>query len=305
MPLASGTLLGPYEILAPLGAGGMGEVYRAQDSRLDRQVAIKVLPEHLSQNLQALARFVRETKAVAALSHPNLLVIFDTGTDNGVSYAVTELLDGESLRARLARGSLTWRKAAEIGAALSDGLAAAHSKSITHRDLKPDNIFLTVDGRVKLLDFGLARMEAAPGAADGETQTQAGMLLGTPGYMSPDQVRGIPAGPASDIFSLGCVLYEMVSGRRAFPGETAAETMSSTLRDSPMELQASGAQVPPELDRLIHRCLEKQTEQRFQSARDLAFHFTAILATSTPNPAAQPSRAIDSIAVFPFRERRQ
>lgn len=300
MPLVSGTLLGPYEILAPLGAGGMGEVYRARDSRFERQVAVKVLPEHLSQNLQALARFVRETKAVAALSHPNLLVIFGTGTDNGVSYAVTELLDGESLRARLARGSLTWRKAAEIGAALSDGLAAAHSKSITHRDLKPDNIFLTVDGRVKLLDFGLARMEAAPGAADGETQTQAGMLLGTPGYMSPEQVRGIPAGPASDIFSLGCVLYEMVSGRRAFPGETAAETMSSTLRDSPMELQASGAQVPPELDRLIHRCLEKHTEQRFQSARDLAFHFTAILATPTPNPAAQPSRAIDSIAVFPF-----
>jgi serine/threonine protein kinase/tetratricopeptide (TPR) repeat protein len=299
MPLASGTLLGPYEILAPIGAGGMGEVYRARDSRLERQVAIKVLPEHLSQNLQALARFVRETKAVAALSHPNLLVIFDTGTDNGVSYAVTELLDGETLRALLARGPLSWRKAAEIGAALSDGLAAAHSKSITHRDLKPDNIFLTVDGRVKLLDFGLARMEGAL-SADGETQTQAGMLLGTPGYMSPEQVRGIPAGPASDIFSLGCVLYEMVCGRKAFPGETAAETMSSTLRDPPMELQASGAQVPPELDRLIHRCLEKHTEQRFQSARDLAFHFSAILATPTPNPASQPSRAIDSIAVFPF-----
>ncbi len=299
MPLASGTRLGPYEIVAPIGAGGMGEVYRARDSRLDRDVAVKVLPEHLSHNPQALARFVRETKAVAALSHPNLLAIFDTGTENGISYAVTELLDGESLRDGLKRGPLAWRKAAEIGAALAEGIAAAHSKGITHRDLKPDNIFLTADGRVKVLDFGLTRVEAARTGADAETQTEAGMLLGTPGYMSPEQVRGTPAGPASDIFSLGCVLYEMVSGRRAFQGQTPAETMSSILRDAPGELAATGIQVPAELDRLIHHCLEKNSEQRFQSARDLAFHFKAIL-SAAQSAAAHSSRAIDSIAVLPF-----
>jgi eukaryotic-like serine/threonine-protein kinase len=298
MPLASGTHLGPYEIVAQIGAGGMGEVYRARDTRLERDVAIKVLPEHLSQNSQALARFVRETKAVAALSHPNLLAIFDTGAESGISYAVTELLDGESLRVRLLRGPLPWRNAAEMGAALAEGIAAAHSKGITHRDLKPENIFLTVDGRVKVLDFGLARMEAARPGAESDTQTEAGMLLGTPGYMSPEQVRGIPAGPVSDIFSLGCVLYESVSGRRAFPGETAAETLSSILRDMPRELPASGAQVPPELDRLIFRCLEKNPEQRFQSARDLAFHCKAILSASSA--PTQSSRAIDSIAVLPF-----
>jgi len=300
MALAPGTRLGPYEILAPLGAGGMGEVYRARDSRLDRDVAIKVLPEHLSQNPQALTRFLRETKALAALSHPNLLAIFDTGTENGIGYAVTELLDGESLRARLIKGAPPWRKAVEIGTSLAEGLAAAHSKGITHRDLKPENIFLTLDVRVKVLDFGLARVEAAAASAggDAETQTEAGTVLGTPGYMSPEQVRGTPAGPASDIFSLGCVLYEMISGRRAFPGQTAAETMSSILRDTPKELTASGAQVPAELDRLISSCLEKNSDQRFQSARDLAFHFKAIL--NAPSVPAQSSRAIDSIAVLPF-----
>jgi len=277
----------------------MGEVYRARDSRLDRDVAVKVLPEHLSHNPQALARFVRETKAVAALSHPNLLAIFDTGTENGFSYAVTELLDGEPLREGLKRGPLPWRKAAEIGAALAEGIAAAHSKGIVHRDLKPENIFLTSDGRVKVLDFGLARVEAARTGPDAETQTEAGMLLGTPGYMSPEQVRGTPAGPVSDIFSLGCVFYEMLSGQRAFRGDTPAETMSSILRDPPGELSASGAHVPSELDRLIHHCLEKNPDQRFQSARDLAFHLKAIL-TAAQSSAAQPSRAIDSIAVLPF-----
>ncbi len=298
MALLAGTRLGPYEILAPIGAGGMGEVYRARDSRLERDVAVKVLPEHLSQNPQALARFVRETKAVAALSHPNLLAIFDTGTENGISYAVTELLEGESLRARLMQGPTPWRKAVEIGAALAEGIAAAHSKGITHRDLKPENIFLTLDGRVKVLDFGLARVEAARTGVDADTQTEAGTLMGTPGYMSPEQVRGASAGPASDIFSLGCVLYEMVSGRRAFPGQTAAETMSSILRDTPGELAASGAQVPPEFDRLIFCCLEKNSGERFQSAHDLAFHFKAIL--NVPSGATQSPRAIDSIAVLPF-----
>jgi serine/threonine protein kinase/tetratricopeptide (TPR) repeat protein len=298
MALMAGTRLGPYEILVPIGAGGMGEVYRARDSRLDRDVAIKVLPEHLARNPQALARFLRETKALAALSHPNLLGIFDTGAENGISYAVTELLDGESLRPRLTRGATPWRKAVEIGAALAEGLAAAHSKGITHRDLKPENIFITLDGRVKILDFGLARVEAAPTGPDAETKTEAGTVMGTPGYMSPEQVRGAPAGPTSDIFSLGCVLYEMIAGRRAFPGKTAAETMSSILRDSPGELMSSGTQVPVELDRMIFRCLEKNAEERFQSARDLAFDFKAIL--TAPSAAAPASRAIDSIAVLPF-----
>jgi len=187
-----------------------------------------VLPEHLSRCPEALSRFVREIKVVAALSHPNLLAIFDTGIENGISYAVTELLDGESLRASLRQGPMPWRKAVEIGAALAEGLTEAHSKGITHRDLKPENIFLTVDGRVKILDFGLARVEAAQTGADADTQTEAGALLGTPGYMSPEQVRGVPAGPASDIFSLGCVLYEMTSGRRAFPGQTSAEAHECT-----------------------------------------------------------------------------
>src|SRR5262245_710017 len=177
MPLSTGTRLGPYEILAPIGAGGMGEVYRAHDSRLERQVAVKVLPEHLSRCPQALSRFIRETKVVAALSHPNLLAIFDTGNENEISYAVTELLDGESLRASLRRGPMPWRKAVEIGAALAEGLAADHSKGITHRDLKPENIILTVDGRVKILDFGLARVEAERTGADADTQTEAGTLL--------------------------------------------------------------------------------------------------------------------------------
>jgi serine/threonine protein kinase/tetratricopeptide (TPR) repeat protein len=298
MPLPTGTRLGPYEILAPIGAGGMGEVYRANDSRLERQVAVKVLPEHLSQSPQALARFVRETKAVAALSHPNLLAIFDTGVESGISYAVTELLDGESLRASLRRGPLPWRKAVEIGTALAEGLAAAHAKGITHRDLKPENIFLTVDGRFKILDFGLARVQAAQTGADAATQTEAGTVLGSPGYMSPEQVRGTPVGPTSDIFSLGCVLYEMISGRRAFPGQTAAETTSSILRDTPRELVTSGAQVPAELERLIFSCLEKTCEQRFQSARDLAFHLKAIL--NTQIAASQAGQSIDSIAVLPF-----
>jgi eukaryotic-like serine/threonine-protein kinase len=300
MPLSAGDKFGPYEILAPIGAGGMGEVYRARDARLGRDVAIKVLPEHLSKNPDALARFARETKAVAALSHPNILTIFDTGTQNGTSYAVIELLEGETLRSLLARGALAWRKAVDIGAALAEGLAAAHSKSIIHRDLKPENIFLTSDGRVKILDFGLARLEQHTGEVT-ETRTEAGMVMGTPGYMSPEQVLGQPAGPASDIFSLGCVFFEMVSGQRAFPGQTSAETMSAILRDSPRTLATLGANVPSELDRLIAHCLDKNPQQRFQAARDLAFHLKGMVssgpAAAVPVPA---SKALDSIAVLPF-----
>jgi len=267
MPLQPGDKLGPYEILAPIGSGGMGEVYRARDPRLARQVAIKVLPAGLANDPQALARFEREAKAVAALSHPNILAIFDIGAEKDVVFVVTELLEGENLRAALARGALTWTKTAEMGATLAEGLAAAHSKNIVHRDLKPENIFVTTDGRAKILDFGLAKVSHGSGGADSNTavtQTEAGTILGTVGYMSPEQVRGATASPASDLFSLGCVLYEMVSGRRAFQGQTAAETMTSILRDPP---PAASREIPSELERLISHCLEKQPEQRFQSAR--------------------------------------
>jgi serine/threonine protein kinase/tetratricopeptide (TPR) repeat protein len=304
MRVAAGDKLGPYEIVALVGKGGMGEVYRARDARLGRDVAIKVLPEHLSKDPHALARFIRENKAVAALSHPNIVAIFDTGTDNGTSYAVTELLEGETLRSLLARGALAWRKAVNIGAGLADGLAAAHSKSIIHRDLKPDNIFLTSDGRIKILDFGLARLEQ-PGGDDSETRTEAGAVVGTPGYMSPEQVLGQHAGPASDIFSLGCVFFEMVSGQRAFPGRTLAETMSSILRDTPRDLTAMGAQVPSELDRLIAHCLDKNPQARCQSARDLAFHLKAMVSSGADATApVAASKALDSIAVLPFTNAR-
>src|SRR5881296_3227294 len=291
MALTSGTRLGPYEILAPLGAGGMGEVYRARDTRLDREVAIKVLPEHLAKDPQALARFEREAKAVAALSHPNILALYDVGAHQGVSYAVTELLEGETLRTRLAQSPIPWRKVVEIGTAVAEGLAAAHSKGIIHRDLKPENIFLTSDGRVKILDFGLARWKpkpSAPADAAASTETEAGTVMGTVGYMSPEQIRGIAADAPSDIFSLGCVLYEMVTGRRAFARSTAPETMSAILNEDPSNLADSGKEIPPDLQWIIHHCLEKNAEQRFQSARDLAFALRAVSGSSGAVVAADP-----------------
>ncbi len=226
MALTPGTRLGPYEILGPLGAGGMGEVYRARDTRLDREVAIKVLPEHLAKNPDAMARFEREAKVLAALSHPNILAIHDFGSEQGVAHVVMELLEGETLRDRVGRLAVPWRKAVEIGVAIAEGLAAAHSKGIIHRDLKPENIFLTSDGRVKILDFGLARWKPSTGTKtdpNAPTETKEGTVMGTVGYMSPEQIRGTAAEAPSDIFSLGCVLYEMVTGQRAFAGPTAPE----------------------------------------------------------------------------------
>ncbi len=297
MSLAAGARLGPYEIVSPLGAGGMGEVYRARDARLGRDVAIKVLPEQMAQDAQALARFEREARAVAALSHPNILAIFDVGTEQGVSYVVTELLEGETLRARLVGGgAMAWRKAAETGTALAEGLAAAHSKGITHRDLKPENIFLTTDGRVKILDFGLARFRPAAASGDDtvtKADTQVGTILGTVGYMSPEQVRGGAAEAPSDIFSLGGVLYEMVSGQRAFSRPSPADTLAAILGQDPPGLGKSG--VPPEFEAVIRRCLEKNPGERFQSARDLAFRFREMLS----GPAG-PDKAVHSLAVLPF-----
>jgi serine/threonine-protein kinase len=305
MLLSIGTRLGPYEVSGTLGTGGMGEVYRARDSRLGRDVAVKVLPEHLSQHAQALARFKREARALAALSHPNILAIYDVGTDQEVSYCVTELLEGETLRTQLERGAIPWHKAAEIGAALADGLAAAHAKGITHRDLKPANIFLTLDGRVKILDFGLARFTPARSAGD-ETLTQGGTqtetVVGTPGYMSPEQVRGGSVEPPSDIFSLGCVLYEMISGQRAFSRSSAAETSVAILTEDVPE--QTRAVLPPELQRVIRRCLEKNPWERFESARDLAFRLREIVTGPEPSRAAAPpftcEKVLDSLAVLPF-----
>jgi serine/threonine protein kinase/tetratricopeptide (TPR) repeat protein len=276
--LAASSRLGPYEIVAPLRAGGMGEVYRARDTRLGREVAVKVLPEPFASNADRLVRFEREARAVAALSHPNILAIHDYGTDGAITYAVMELLEGETVRDRLAKGPLPWREAVEVGAAVAQGLAAAHAKGIVHRDLKPENLFLTDDGRVKILDFGLARITQVPNMQD-ETvpaETHVGTVMGTVGYMSPEQVRGQPADARSDVFSFGCVLYEMVTGQRAFHRETAAETMTAILHDEPPGRTGSDPQVPAELWRVIRQCLSKNPNQRLQSARDLSLGLRTI-----------------------------
>ena len=288
MTLTPGTHLGPYEILSPIGAGGMGEVYRAKDTRLKRDVAIKVLPERLAKNPEALNRFEREAQAVAALSHPNILAIYDVGTEGETSYVVMELLEGETLRDRVRRSAVPWRKASEYGAAIAEGLAAAHAKGIIHRDLKPENIFLTKDGVVKILDFGLAHVEAASGApsanqADTPTitlDTRPGTILGTINYMSPEQVRGQRTDARSDIFSFGCVLYEMVTGHRAFTGDTSADLMTAILKEEPPSVATSLTGIGPELDRTVTRCLEKDAQQRFQSSGDLSFTLRNILSAS-------------------------
>ena len=301
MTFAPGTLLGCYEIVAPLGSGGMGEVYRGRDTRLGRQVAIKVLAKQLAGDPKAQARFEREVRAVAALSHPNILALFDYGESDGTTFAILELLEGETLRARLAAGPLPRRKALDYAVHIARGLAAAHDRGILHRDLKPENVFLTRDGQVKILDFGLALLTTPDSEAEtleGPALTRitdSGFVVGTAGYMSPEQVRGLPADHRSDLFSFGTVLYEMLAGRRAFSGETPSDRLIAVLQQEPPELPAS---VPRALDRIVRHCLEKRPEERFQSARDLAFDLEALtdLATGTreaPPPALQsrPRRA--------------
>jgi Tol biopolymer transport system component len=297
MPLGPGVRLGAYEIVEAIGTGGMGEVYRARDARLEREVAIKVLPARLSDDPGALARFEREAKAVAALSHPGILAIFDFGTADGVAYAVTELLDGETLRDRLAHGPLAVRKAVEYAIQIAEGLGAAHEKGIVHRDLKPENLFLTNDGRVKILDFGLARQTivAQPEDTSSPTlsrHTEPGTVLGTVGYMSPEQVRGLPADQRSDVFSFGAVLYEMLSGRRAFKGDSSAETMHAILKDDPPDLLDTNRNLPPGLERIVRHCLEKRPEQRFHSAHDVAFDLQAVSASSGSTTALAPLRSV-------------
>ena len=283
MALEPGHRLGPYEIVAPLGAGGMGEVYRARDPRLERDVAIKVLPEHFLEDGDSLARFQAEAKAIASLSHPNIVAIHDTGQEGKRLYVVTELLEGETMRSRLRQGPFGVRKAAEHAARVAEGLAAAHDKGIVHRDIKPENLFLLNDGRVKILDFGLARQDPLlAGAGDLSSSptaarpTNPGAMIGTVGYLAPEQARGEVADHRADIFSLGAVLHEMLTGRRAFPGTSPAELISSILRDEPPLPSESDPRIPKALDLIVQHCLEKNPDERFQSARDLAFHLDSL-----------------------------
>jgi Tol biopolymer transport system component len=292
MTLATGTKLGPYEILAPLGAGGMGEVWKATDARLDRAVALKVLPEDFFEDKERVARFEREAKLLAALNHPNIAAIYSfeeipgTPGSPGRHVLAQELLEGETLRSALAGGKLSQRNAIDYALQIAHGLAAAHDKGIIHRDLKPENLFVTKDGRLKILDFGLAKLThqeeggQATNLPTASAGTEPGVVMGTLGYMSPEQVKGKPADARSDIFSFGAILYEMLSGKRAFHGDSAAETMSAILREDPPELSVTNQSISPGLDRIVRHCIEKNPEQRFHSAHDVAFDLEALSGVS-------------------------
>jgi tetratricopeptide (TPR) repeat protein len=309
-----GTTLGRYVVTAPIGAGGMGEVFRASDTLLAREVAIKVLPDSFAHDPAWLARFQREAKALASLAHPNILAIYDYGCHDGMSFAVTELLRGETLRARLRHESrLPWRRAIEIAAAVAEGLTAAHTRGVTHRDLKPENLFLTADGGVKILDFGLAAVQqrADPGSGTltfESALTAPGSILGTVGYMAPEQLCGLPTDGRADLFALGCIIYEMVTGVPAFRRGTVAETNAAVLRDEPGRLDSFGFQAPEPLSDLIRHCLEKDPGRRIGQARAVA---TALLGLRSVTARvcgpdlvgpSDPDRtaAVDSLAVLPF-----
>ena len=288
MTITAGSRLGPYEVLGQIGAGGMGEVYRAKDPRLGRDVAIKVLPASFSADPDRLRRFEQEARAAGVLNHPNITAVYDIGTHDGAPYVVQELLEGETLRTALSAGKMAQRKAIDYALQIAHGLAAAHEKGIVHRDLKPENLFVTNDGRVKILDFGLAKLmhiEADPGATGLPTATggtEPGVVLGTLGYMSPEQVKGKPADARSDIFSFGAILYEMLSGQRAFRGDSAAETMSAILREEPPDLSVTNQAISPGLERIVRHAIEKNPEQRFHSAHDVAFALEALSGLSVP-----------------------
>lgn len=290
MSVTPGSKLGPYDVVSAIGAGGMGEVYRARDTRLGRDVAIKVLPAAFASDADRLRRFEQEARATAALNHPNILAVFDIGNAEGAPYVVSELLEGETLRERLRTGALPARKCSEIAIQIAQGLAAAHEKGILHRDLKPENLFLTHDGRLKILDFGLAKLTQSDSATahsmalTAEAVTDPGTTLGTMGYMSPEQVRGVAVDARSDLFSFGAILYEMLSGRRAFHGSTPADTMSAILKEDPPDLIETNRSISPALERIVRHCLEKNPAQRFHSARDIAFDLEALSATSATAP---------------------
>ena len=307
--IPAGTKLGRYEIRAKIGEGGMGEVYRARDEKLNRDVAIKVLPAAFSQNRDRLRRFEREAQAAGALNHPNILAVYDVGTHDDAPYVVSELLEGESLKDRLNGGAISQRKATDYAVQISRGLAAAHEKGIVHRDLKPDNLFVTKDDRIKILDFGLAKLIEPASEAIAQTDiatrkvhTDPGTVMGSVGYMSPEQVRGRQVDHRSDIFSFGTVLYEMLSGQRAFRGESAVETLNAILKDEPRELTTTNGNITLPMERVVWHCLEKTTERRFQSATDVAFAleslsgvssgFTQTTIPSTPVPETNHERLI-------------
>jgi len=299
MRLASGTDLGPYVIVSVLGVGGMGEVYRARDSRLKREVAIKVLPSAVSLDADRLRRFEQEALATAALNHPNILAVFDTGTHNGSPYVVSELLEGETLRQRLRAGRLSIRESLDCALQIAHGLAAAHEKGIVHRDLKPENLFVTNDGRVKILDFGLAKLTQADPASYASLSTMTdvtkeGSIIGTAGYMSPEQVRGAAVDARSDIFSFGAILYEIIAGKRAFHGETIADTMSTILKEDPPELSEINPKASPAIQRIVQHCLEKNVERRFHSASDIAFDLENLSGISDSTAKIVPSASVRS-----------
>ena len=286
MPLATGSKLGPYEILGQIGAGGMGEVYRAKDPRLGREVAIKVLPPSFSQDADRLRRFEQEAKAAGVLNHPNITAVYDIGSHDDAPYVVQELLEGETLRLALAGGKLPQRKVIDYALQIAHGLSAAHDKGIVHRDLKPENLFVTNTGRVKILDFGLAKLTQVGEGSGPQTNlptaagTEPGVVMGTLGYMSPEQIKGKPADARSDIFSFGAIFYEMLSGKRAFHADSAGETMAAILKEEPADLSVTNQNVSPGIERIVRHCLEKNPEQRFHSAHDLAFDIEALSGTT-------------------------
>jgi Tol biopolymer transport system component/tRNA A-37 threonylcarbamoyl transferase component Bud32 len=304
IPLAVGASIGPYEILGWLGAGGMGDVYRARDARLARDVAIKVIPEALAADASRVRRFEQEARAAGQLNHPGILAVYDIGRHAAAPYIVSELLEGVSLRSRLKGGALPLRKVVDYGRQIAEGLAAAHDKNIVHRDVKPDNLFLTSDGRIKILDFGIAKLtrpgDETPQDAAVAAETEDGTVVGTAAYMSPEQVRGGAVDARSDLFSLGTILYEMLTGGSPFTRETDAETMTAILKADAPPLPPD---VPPALARIVARCLEKTREMRFQSARDLAFALEVLSesgAAAVPRPASSAARALRARGALPW-----
>jgi eukaryotic-like serine/threonine-protein kinase len=311
--LNAGSRVGPYEVISLLGEGGMGQVYRGKDPRLGREIAIKVLARDAAQDTEAVGRLEREARAIAALSHPNIVAVHDVGRENGDFYLVTELLEGRTLRDQIRHEPISWRRAVEIGAEVAEGLAAAHAKSIVHRDLKPENVFVTADGRVKILDFGLAQTDPLLSTREESEipttkwfQTHPGTVIGTLGYMSPEQLRGEAVDASADIFSLGCILYEMVTARRPFHRESGAATIAAILKDDIPRDVLSGT-VPFEFQRIIEGCVEKTPSMRFQSARDLALTLRAIGSSAAMEKVdlirkitKRRSKAIDSLAVLPL-----
>src|SRR5262252_845015 len=316
MSVKAGSRLGPYEVLSPLGAGGMGEVYRARDTRLGREVAIKVLPAGLAADPERLKRFEREARSASSLDHPNIITIYDIGSDGGVSYIAMELVKGEPLRSELVEGALPVKRLLQIGAQIAEGLAKAHAVGIVHRDLKPENVMVTEDDHVKILDFGLAKL-TQPDSNGGQTTmaptvsgaTQDGVIVGTVGYMSPEQATGGAIDYRSDQFSLGSMLYEMATGRRAFQRGSAPQTMTAIIQEEPEPIASLNPRVPPPLRWIVERCLSKQPRGRYVSTEDLAREISTVrdhLSEATsgsglverPRPARPPWRIPAVIAVL-------